>query len=111
MQILWHPPTVCRKWQECLGYIVRPFTISLPMKILSLSRLAGISKLPKRALKNGITIRPATSQRKIDRKGADYMASIVKRKKKYSVVYTYTDENGNKRQKWETFETNAEAKQ
>ena len=26
------------------------------------------------------------------------MASIVKRKKKYSVVYTYTDENGNKRQ-------------
>ena len=35
---------------------------------------------------------------------------IVKRKKKYSVVYTYTDENGNKRQKWETFETNSEAK-
>ena len=61
MQTLWHPPTVCRKWQECLGYIVRPFTISLPMKILSLSRLAGISELPKRALKNGITIRPATS--------------------------------------------------
>lgn len=56
-----YPPTVCRKWQECLGYIVRPFTISLPMKILSLSRLAGISELPKRALKNGITIRPATS--------------------------------------------------
>lgn len=25
------------------------------------------------------------------------MASIVKRKKKYSVVYTYTDENDNKR--------------
>lgn len=38
------------------------------------------------------------------------MASIVKRKKKYSVVYTYTDEVGNKRQKWETFDTNAEAK-
>ncbi len=38
------------------------------------------------------------------------MASIVKRKKKYSVVYTYTDESGKKRQKWETFETNAEAK-
>ena len=37
------------------------------------------------------------------------MASIVKRKKKYSVVYTYTDEAGNKRQKWETFDTNAEA--
>ena len=29
---------------------------------------------------------------------------------RHSVVYTYTDENGNKRQKWETFETNAEAK-
>ena len=38
------------------------------------------------------------------------MASIIKRKKKFSVVYTYTDENGNKRQKWETFDTNAEAK-
>ena len=38
------------------------------------------------------------------------MASIIKRKKKFSVVYTYLDEAGNKRQKWETFETNAEAK-
>ena len=38
------------------------------------------------------------------------MASIVKRKKKFSVVYTYIDENGNKRQRWETFDTNAEAK-
>lgn len=39
-----------------------------------------------------------------------HLHAIVKRKKKYSVVYTYTDENGNKRQKWETFETNSEAK-
>lgn len=38
------------------------------------------------------------------------MASIVKRKNRYSVVYSYTDENGVKRQKWETFETNAEEK-
>jgi len=38
------------------------------------------------------------------------MASIVKRKSKYSVVYTCTDENGIKRQKWETFATQAEAK-
>lgn len=38
------------------------------------------------------------------------MASIVKRKKKFSVVYTYIDDNGNKRQRWETFETMAEAK-
>lgn len=30
------------------------------------------------------------------------MASIIKRKSRYSVVYTYEDENGNKRQKWET---------
>ena len=39
-----------------------------------------------------------------------YVIGIVKRKKKYSVVYTYTDENGNKRQKWETVQTKAEAK-
>ena len=38
------------------------------------------------------------------------MASIVKRKKKFSVVYTYVDDAGNKRQKRETFNTNAEAK-
>lgn len=38
------------------------------------------------------------------------MASIVKRKSKYSVVYDYTDENGKHRQRWETFSTNAEAK-
>lgn len=38
------------------------------------------------------------------------MASIVKRKNKFSVVYTYTDDKGDKRQKWETFATNAEAK-
>ena len=38
------------------------------------------------------------------------MASIVKRKNRYAVVYSYEDENGNKRQKWESFETNAEAK-
>lgn len=38
------------------------------------------------------------------------MASIVKRKNKYSVVYAYIDENGKKRQKWETFETNADAR-
>lgn len=38
------------------------------------------------------------------------MASIVKRKNRYSVVYSYTDEVGVKRQKWETFATNAEAK-
>ena len=30
------------------------------------------------------------------------MASIIKRKKSYSVVYNYTDTNGEVRQKWET---------
>ncbi|HIV86866.1 MAG TPA: site-specific integrase [Candidatus Pygmaiobacter gallistercoris] len=30
------------------------------------------------------------------------MASIIKRKKNYSVVYTYVDENGKTKQKWET---------
>ncbi|MCI9265036.1 MAG: site-specific integrase [Oscillospiraceae bacterium] len=38
------------------------------------------------------------------------MASIVKRKSKFSVVYTCVDENGTKRQKWETFSSQAEAK-
>lgn len=38
------------------------------------------------------------------------MASITKRKNKYYVVYTYIDSNGNKKQKWETFDNNAEAK-
>ena len=33
------------------------------------------------------------------------MASIIKRRKKFSVVYRYTDENGNERQKWESFDT------
>lgn len=38
------------------------------------------------------------------------MASIIKRKSKYSVVYTCTDESGVKRQKWETFSSHADAK-
>lgn len=36
------------------------------------------------------------------------MASIVKRKNKYSVVYAYFDEAGKRRQRWETFDTNAD---
>lgn len=38
------------------------------------------------------------------------MASIIKRRKKYSVVYRYVDENGIEKQKWETFATAADAK-
>ncbi len=38
------------------------------------------------------------------------MASIVKRKNKYSVVYLYEDENGNSHQKWESFDSYAAAK-
>lgn len=37
------------------------------------------------------------------------MASIIKRKKAYSVVYSYTDDNGETRQKWETWHTHKEA--
>ena len=33
------------------------------------------------------------------------MASITKRGKKYSVIYTYEDSGKVKRQKWETFAT------
>ena len=39
------------------------------------------------------------------------MASIKKRRGKYSVVYYYIDENGQKRQKWVTYLTEKEAKQ
>lgn len=37
------------------------------------------------------------------------MATIIKRKKKFSVVYTYQNENGEKKQKWETFGNHKEA--
>ena len=39
------------------------------------------------------------------------MASIKERNGKYCVIYTYIDESGNKKQKWETYKTKAEAKQ
>lgn len=38
------------------------------------------------------------------------MASIIKRRNKFSVAYRFVDENGVQRQRWETFNTNAEAK-
>lgn len=38
------------------------------------------------------------------------MATIIKRKNRYCVVYDVKDEKGATRQKWETYQTNAEAK-
>ena len=38
------------------------------------------------------------------------MATILKRKKKYSVVYDYYDEDGDRHQKWESFNSSSEAK-
>lgn len=38
------------------------------------------------------------------------MASIKKRNNKYCVIYSYKDENGENHQKWETFDSMAEAK-
>lgn len=38
------------------------------------------------------------------------MASIIKRKTKYAVVYTFEGKDGKKQQKWETCATHAEAK-
>lgn len=38
------------------------------------------------------------------------MASITRRKDRYCVVYLYDDENGKRKQKWETFKTLDEAK-
>lgn len=37
------------------------------------------------------------------------MATIIKRKKNYSVVYNYVDENGETKQKWETRHTHKDA--
>ncbi|MDH6367339.1 MULTISPECIES: hypothetical protein [unclassified Breznakia] len=37
------------------------------------------------------------------------MASIIKRKKSYSLVYNYVDEKGETKQKWETWHTHKEA--
>ena len=37
------------------------------------------------------------------------MASIHKRGKKYCVIYNYTDKDGNRKQKWETYNTLNEA--
>lgn len=38
------------------------------------------------------------------------MASIVQRKNRYCVVYLFDDENGKRKQKWESFRTMADAK-
>ena len=38
------------------------------------------------------------------------MASIHERNGKFCVIYNYTDANGSRKQKWETYETRAEAK-
>ena len=38
------------------------------------------------------------------------MASITARNGKYKVIYNYVDEDGNRKQKWETFQTLPEAK-
>ena len=38
------------------------------------------------------------------------MASVIQRKNSYYVVYTYIDENGERKQKWESYKTAADAK-
>lgn len=38
------------------------------------------------------------------------MASIIERKGRYCVVYSYKDKHGNRKQKWETYKTMSEAK-
>lgn len=38
------------------------------------------------------------------------MASIIQRRKRFIVVYQYDDEDGKRKQKWETFKTHDEAK-
>ena len=38
------------------------------------------------------------------------MASIRERNGKFNVIYSYTDADGKRKQKWETYATKAEAK-
>ena len=38
------------------------------------------------------------------------MASIKQRKSKFSVIYWYMDDTGERKQKWDTLETKKEAK-
>lgn len=38
------------------------------------------------------------------------MASIIERRGRYCVVYSYKDKHGNRKQKWETYKTMSEAK-
>lgn len=38
------------------------------------------------------------------------MASIRERNGKFNVIYSYMNEKGERKQKWETYETKAEAK-
>ena len=38
------------------------------------------------------------------------MASIRERNGKFNVIYSYTNDKGERKQKWETYETKAEAK-
>ena len=38
------------------------------------------------------------------------MASIYERNGKFCVVYNYTNANGERKQKWETYDTRAEAR-
>ena len=42
--------------------------------------------------------------------GCNNMASIRERNGKFNVIYSYTNEKGERKQKWETYETKAEAK-
>ena len=42
--------------------------------------------------------------------GGIAMASIISRNNRYCVVYSYVDEQGNRKQKWQTFKTLPEAK-
>ena len=38
------------------------------------------------------------------------MAAITQRNGRYKVIYNYVDEDGNRKQKWETYQTLPEAK-
>ena len=85
-------------------------------------------RIPKDSFRNCIKASPGIGQRKTEKrtlfwkmqqlrwnkeiwKGVcNNMASIRERNGKFNVIYSYTNEKGERKQKWEIYETKAEAK-
>ena len=91
----------------------RTYTVSEIARILGVSRTQAYRLVQEGLFKsvrigNAIRIPKRSFDKWLEpldlghQKGRFVMASIIKRKKNYSIVYTYVDENGETKQKWET---------